>query len=278
MFRILFIFLIISSCKEKPVAPEQKLQIETEEVSPTGNTVSTRFRVPKGYRRIEKEPNSYAHFLRNLSLKAPDAPVLLHNGSLKGNQHVHAAVIELPIGTKDLHQCADAVMRLRSEYLWNKKRYQDIHFNLTNGHQIDYTNWMQGQRIKLDGNKTSWYQATQPSNDYDTFWAYMELIFMYAGTHSLSRELNSVPITDMQIGDVLIRGGFPGHAVVVVDMCENRAGNKLFMLAQSYMPAQELHILINPKNDKLSPWYELSSDGDIVTPEWRFGAGDLKRF
>lgn len=278
MYRILFLLLILSSCKEKHVPPEQTPQIENEQVSQTGNKVSTRFRSPKGYRRIEKEPNSYAQYLRNLPLKSPDAQVYLYNGALKGNQYAHAAVVDLVIGRKDLHQCADAVMRLRAEYLWYQKRYDDIHFNLTNGHQVDYTEWIQGQRIKLDGNKTSWYQASQPSNDYDTLWDYMELIFMYAGTHSLSKELKSIPIKEMQIGDVLIQGGFPGHAVVVVDMCQDEAGNQLFMLAQSYMPAQELHILNNPKNESLSPWYELTSDGDIITPEWRFSVRDLKRF
>lgn len=278
MMRILIVLLVLVSCRDAGEVKSSLNDVLPTVVEEPRNSIFSRFAPPEGFQRLKVNKNSYAHYLRNLPLKAPDAPVLLHNGSLKGNQHVHAAVVDLPIGTKDLHQCADAVMRLRAEYLWDEKRYRDIHFNFTNGHQIDYAKWMQGERIKVKGNKTSWYKATSPSNDYDTFWAYMELIFMYAGTHSLSKELNSVPITDMQIGDVLIQGGFPGHAVVVVDMCENRAGKKLFMLAQSYMPAQELHILINPKNDKLSPWYELSSDGDIVTPEWRFGIGDLKRF
>ena len=49
------------------------------------------------------------------------------------------------------------------------------------------------------------------------------------------------PVTSMQIGDVLIQGGSPGHAVIVVDMAENPAtGEKLYLLAQSYMPAQDI--------------------------------------
>ncbi len=34
---------------------------------------------------------------------------------------------------------------------------------------------------------------------------------------------------------------------------------KVYLLAQSYMPAQQIHILVNPANSLLSPWYELSS-------------------
>jgi hypothetical protein len=47
------------------------------------------------------------------------------------------------------------------------------------------------------------------------------------------------------------------------------------MLAQSYMPAQEIHVLKNPVSDKLNPWYE-AKKGAIETPEWTFGSDDLK--
>ena len=40
----------------------------------------------------------------------------------------------------------------------------------------------------------------------------------------------------MQIGDVFLKGSLPGHCVIVVDMAENNeTGEKLFMIAQSYM-------------------------------------------
>ena len=82
----------------------------------------------------------------------------------------------------------------------------------------------------------------------------------------------------MQIGDIFIQGGYPGHAIIIVDMIENTHGKKLYLLAQSYMPAQNIHILKNPMNKKLSPWYELVPNQDIYTPEWNFSVEDLKRF
>ena len=86
-------------------------------------------------------------------------------------------------------------------------------------------------------------------------------------------------IKDMEIGDIFIQGGSPGHAIIVVDMAENSlTGDKAFMLAQSYMPAQETQILINKSNDLLSPWYLVSPDEKLITPEWSFNIGDLKRF
>jgi hypothetical protein len=88
-----------------------------------------------------------------------------------------------------------------------------------------------------------------------------------------------VTIQKMEIGHVFIQKGVPfGHAVVVVDMAENpTTGQKVYLLAQSYMPAQEIQVLVNPNNATLSPWYELKNES-LQTPEWDFKPTDLRRF
>jgi len=50
------------------------------------------------------------------------------------------------------------------------------------------------------------------------------------------------------------------------------------MLAQSYMPAQEIHELKNPADKALSPWYKLSDAETIETPELNFSKDHLHRF
>lgn len=241
-------------------------------------TIPDRFIPPEGYERKFLELNSFANYLRHLPLKPIGSKVLYYNGEMKSNDEVYAAVVDMPIGKKDLHQCADAVMRLRADYLYVQKRYQDIHFNFTNGFRVDYSEYVKGKRIVIQGNKTYWKQSASPSNTAQGFEKYKEQIYMYAGTLSLSKELVPVKIENMQIGDVFIQGGSPGHAVIVVDMVENNQGGKMFMLAQSYMPAQEIQILVNPKDPKISPWYSLGDWWDLYTPEWNFTDEDLKRF
>ncbi len=66
----------------------------------------------------------------NIPLLMDDAPVLLYNGNPKARQDVHAAVLDLSVGTRDLQQCADAVIRLRAEYLIESGREDEIAFNL----------------------------------------------------------------------------------------------------------------------------------------------------
>ncbi|MCE7925722.1 MAG: hypothetical protein DYG98_21940 [Haliscomenobacteraceae bacterium CHB4] len=237
-----------------------------------------RFTPPPGYQRVAADSGSFAFYLRNLPLKPSGSKVLLHDGREKSNPGLYEAVVDLPIGKKDLHQCADAVIRLRAEYLWQQGRYDKIHFNLTNGFRVDYERWRKGGRVKVVGHQTSWVQKTAASDSYATFWQYLEFVFTYAGTLSLSKELEPVALSEIQIGDVFIQGGSPGHAVIVVDMATDQAGKKVFLLAQSYMPAQEIQILKNPSDEKLSPWYSADFGEVVETPEWAFQKSDLKRF
>lgn len=243
------------------------------------NTIQQRFQLPKGFVREEESKTSFDYFLRNLPLKPLGSNVLYFDGTTKPNRNVYEAVVDLPIGKQDLHQCADAVMRLRADYFYSQKQYDKIHFNFTNGFRADFSKWAAGYRIAIKGNKTSWIKTAKPSDSYETYWKYLEKVFMYAGTASLEKELKPINALDIKIGDVFIKGGFPGHAVIVVDMAVNPKNNqKIMLLAQSYMPAQEIQILKNPNNSSLSPWYAVDFGTSLQTPEWTFSSSQLKRF
>lgn len=249
------------------------------EIDSTKFTIETRFKVPEGYRRVGIDTSSFGAYLRNLPLKPIEAPVLYYDGTEKPNKNVYVSVIDLPIGNRDLHQCADALMRFRAEYLRSQKRFDEIHFNFNNGFTANYSKWKEGYRIKFDGADFKWVKKEAPSNSDDTFWKYMEYVFAFAGTYSLAQELESISLNDMKIGDLFIFGGSPGHAVMVVDMAVHKeTGEKIFMLIQSYMPAQETQVLINPNDLNLTPWYSSDFKGELLTPEWRFEGQDLKRF
>lgn len=248
-------------------------------INPAGMTIAERFVAPEGFTRIEVDKDSFEYYLRNLGLKPHGSKVLYFDGSEKNKSNVYDAVVEMEIGKRDLQQCADAIIRLRAEYFYQREEYDKIHFNFTNGFRVDYKKWMEGYRIAIDGNNTSWVKKTDASNTYQDFSKYLDIIFAYAGTISLEKELKAVKLEGMQIGDVFIQGGSPGHAVIVVDMILNKVtGEKRFLLAQSYMPAQETQILQNPMDSKISPWYSLGFGDTLKTPEWTFTSNELKRF
>jgi hypothetical protein len=138
---------------------------------------------------------------------------------------------------------------------------------------------MEGKRIVVEGNHAYWVQQTEYSNDFQSFRRYFDMVFAYANTVSLERQLKSVNVEDMQIGDVFMKGPLPGHCVIVVDMAENEeTGEKLFMIAQSYMPAQEIHVLKNYKDPSISPWYSIDFGRVLSTPEWTFYDDQLMRY
>jgi hypothetical protein len=222
-------------------------------------TLEQRIAPPTGFTRIAVPAESWAAWLRGLPLKPAGSPVLTFTGAPKWRQDVHVAVIDIDVGKRDLQQCADAIMRLRGEWLFAADRKRDIRFNDTDGRRLSF--------------------SSRRDSGYPSFRKYMDYVFAYAGTYSLEHELKPVPLADMQIGDVFIKGGFPGHAVLVADMAENAAtGEKRFLLLQSYMPAQDIHVLKNPAAPDGSPWYPASFDGDFVTPEWTFPSGALRRW
>jgi hypothetical protein len=244
------------------------------------DTLPQRIPTPAGFERVAAAPASFAAWLRGLPLKAPDAPVLLYTGAPKFRQDVHVAVIDIDVGTRDLQQCADAAMRLRGEWLYASNRAGEIAFNDTgSARPIAFSRWAAGERPRVSGHSLSWSRSALADASYASFRRYMDVVFTWAGTYSLERELVPVPLADIAAGDLFIKGGFPGHAVLVADVAENRTtGERRFLLLQSFMPAQEMHILKNPTSADGSPWYPLEFGERLVTPEWTFPRESLRRW
>lgn len=273
--------LLIAACNadSQPVQPERAQPanevVEKELIDTSGRTIESRFNPPKGYYRKAMPQNSFAHYLRNLPLKPHGSPVRHYDGTIKPKK-VHDAVVDMQIGKKDLQQCADATMRLRGEYLYGLKKYDQISFTLTSGFVMDYSKWMEGNRIKVDGRNVYWKKTAGASNTYNDFLNYMEAVFNYASTLSLDKSLKKKNLNAIEAGDIFVIGGSPGHAVIVVDIAENTEGQKVFLLAQSYMPAQEIQVLKNYNNEGMGPWYSAQFTGALETPEYTFHDNDLK--
>jgi hypothetical protein len=286
---IMLLWLFAQPAAAEAVAPPGRVPIDTPRYAPAypwlgtkivQATIASEIAPPQGYGRVEVPAGSFADWLRHLPLKPRGTPVLLYDGTEKSDQEVHAAVVDIDVDSQDLQQCADAVIRLRAEYLYSRGTYSSIHFDFTSGDEAAFRKWIAGYRPTVRGSSVRWGRSAVRDSSYRAFRSYLDTVFMYAGTLSLSREL--LPVADvkqMEIGDVFIVGGSPGHAVIVVDMVERPAdGRRLFLLAQSYMPAQDIHVLRNPADPGLSPWYAVDFPRFLSTPEWVFERNELMRF
>lgn len=268
-FLVIVFCAILLSCQSQPAG---KL------VNIKGTTVEERFIPPEGYKRKNYSTGSFEYYLKALPLKPAGTKVQNFDGTIKQPENVYEAVVNMEIGTKDLQQCADAVMRLRAEYLFKSERFDEIHFNFTNGNKASWEKYAEGYRFQAKTN--SWVKTAKEDNSYKSFRDYLDLVFMYAGSLSLSRELQPVDVEEMEPGDIFIKGGSPGHAVIVLDVVEHpKTEIKYFILAQSYMPAQDIQILKNGvPADVISPWYSTAFGPFLKTPEWTFTRSQLMRF
>ncbi len=247
-------------------------------IDSNGTTLDTRIQAPEGYSRIPSDSSELTGFIRGLPLKEDGSQVMLYNGLEKLAQDSHAAVFDLDIGDRDLQQCADSVIRIYAEYYWSVGAYERIAFHLTNGFLMEYTKWREGSRLAVNGNDVRWNKTSDYDASYDSFRRYLNMVFAYAGTLSLSKECRSIPLADMLPGDMFLYGGSPGHCVLVVDMAEDEAGNRCYLLAQGYMPAQDFHVLKNPLHPE-DPWYYASEiTYPLRTPQWTFEEGALVRW
>jgi hypothetical protein len=63
---------------------------------------------------------------------------------------------------------------------------------------------------------------------------------------------------------------------LIVDVAVNPGtGERRALLVQSFMPAQNIHVLNNAAG---GAWYRIIGEKEIVTPEWTFAPADLRRF
>ena len=129
----------------------------------------------------------------------------------------------------------------------------------------------------MDYNRKSYrWIGVNNSIQFDT---YLQHALGWCGSASLDKQLSQVTtFSDLKTGDVFIKGDFPGHAMIVTDMAINPKGEKVFMLIQGYQPAQDIHIVINPMDQEFSPWYQLTSENEIYTPEWTFQTSQLHKW
>ena len=246
-------------------------------INENGINIVSRINTPEHFTREEVVEDSFADFVRNYSLKEYESEVLLFNGDEKKNQTSHIAVFDMPLVKGDLQQCADSIMRIYAEYYYTQKRFEKIRFHFVNGFLCDFQTWANGYRVAVNGNDTSWVKKEKYSDSTETFEEYLKMVFSYSSTLSMQQESELKNIDNLKIGDVFLKAGSPGHVVMVVDVCKNDRGEKAFLLAQGYMPAQEFHILKNPV-DENNPWYYVEElEFPFTTPEYIFQEDSFRK-
>lgn len=264
----------INNSVEKKVANVKSSSLINED----SLTINSRVLLPEGYKRVEYPKGSFEDYLRSYKLKPYGSKIINYDGTEYFWQGGHIGILEITVPKNGLQQCADALIRVRSEYLWDNNRKDEIGFNFTSGDYCSWLKYAEGYRPKIIGNKVTFHKTASVNHSKENFYKYLNLIFMYSGTLSLYHELDVVKSKDLKIGDMLIKGGSPGHIAILCDEIINVNGDKLFLLFQGNTPAQSIHLVKNLEDTSISPWYQLKDDDVISVSNYTFGSSKFVRF
>ena len=276
-----------------PAASPAKIESEypwlKEPGAPTvAGRLDERLAPPLGFSRVALAPGSFGAWLRRLPLAPAGTAVKSHRGGIiLPPDHDHlAAVVAIDVGAQDLQQCADSILRLHAEWRWSRGA-RDIGYRAAAGTPLPFARWALGDRVSASGASIAWSRSARPIGGARTegealarathadLRVFLDTVFAWANTGSLARDTRPIAQADIHPGDFVVQPGGPGHAVIVLDVAKAPDGRRVALLAQGFMPAQNLHVL-RPSRD--ATWFSLDGSS-LATPFWpAFAWTALRRF
>ena len=195
---------------------------------------------------------------------------MLYDGTERTDAQA-AAVLDIVLGKKNHEGPAGSAARLLSEYLYSVGNYKDISFRIGSKFSFSFDKWRKGNKLndKADG----WVGGGRDSNDEDNFKSYLTTLFVYISMSSLEGDIQKIEDVDsdeIQVGDLFIGTNTAGKktCLMVADLCQDDlTGERLMLLVQGGAPAQQAHIVANPTDAQLSPWYPCNFSNEMKTPD-----------
>lgn len=244
-------------------------------------TLSHAFSPPKGFTRVEVEATSYQAYLRGLPMRTDRTSVKLYNGDPVSMPS--KGIIPLDLGKRDLHQCADSVIRLYAEWLWVSDRATEAQFHFTSGDLARWKDWRAGKVLKVKGGKVVQVKTKAAPNTHSAYRRWLDRVFTYASTRSMHRDSKRIEDPkELQAGDFFLMGGSPGHVVILLDVAASTSGERVALVGQGYLPAREFHVIEGGSSEAIGGvWFKLPSNEneELSTPTWKpFGMEHAWRF
>ena len=240
------------------------------------------FAPPPGFTRVEVAPSSFQAYLRGLPMRTDRTErVRRFDGELVTMPS--AGIVPLDIGDRDIHQCADSVIRLRAEFLWSEGRANEVAFHFTSGDLARWSDWRAGKVLRSRDHKIKQVKTKKWAGTHRAFRRYLRDVFVYASTRSLHKDATKIKTsTPLEAGDFFLQSGSPGHVVILLDVAAHPDGRRVALVGQGFLPAVEFHVITGaPKHALNGVWFTLPEGTEQVlkTPTWAaFSRADAWRF
>lgn len=212
--------------------------------------------VPAGYKRIKYQNNSFSDWIQKLPIKNSNK-IKKYDGTNIASFYSILAVIDKPIlFNADLEQCADYCMRFWVDF-HSEKQISDKLF-----------------LYNYSGDK---YHFKKSNKSIINFLKYC---MIYTNSHSLKMGCKKINTDQLVPGDMIVQNdtGGIGHVSMIMDVCQNKNGKKLFLIGYSFMPAQEFHIEKALSEYGKSGWFTIDGYFKYLKKYLDYGKPVLRRF
>ena len=125
LFIFITLLLLVYKLNPKPVklfVNKLSKSVIQSRINKDSLTIASRVNPPKGYKRVDYPLGSFQDYIRNYKLKAYDSKIINYDNSLYYWQKGHEGILDISVPKNGLQQCADALIRIRSEYLWQSDK------------------------------------------------------------------------------------------------------------------------------------------------------------
>ena len=232
-------------------------------------TLCGSFPAPPGYERVKTEEGSFADWLRQLPLRPAGTLPRYCSGELAGwTTRQAAAVIDMDL-IGEIQDCATSVVRLWAEYLVNHGKERALSVKMNQKKSYSWSAFMRGCRPSYDRSTRKLTvscghgrpSASTARARAASIMKYVRRAMQYTNSATLARHLRRTTKTEAGPGTVILQpnpSGGTGHASIIADMALDASGNRLYIVANGFLPAQDMFIVGPDRSpaDRL-PWCTL---------------------
>jgi hypothetical protein len=169
--------------------------------------------------------------------------------------------MDIDIKNRRLEQCMDILVRLYSEYRWQRGNPQQLLYPLPGGYFLAWKDWMNGWRPKFKSYHVSMHKTQQPDSTFGNFESYLRTIYAESHTQQFFHAYVSVDRRKLQVGDFIVIKGSKAHAVMIVDLAKDAQGSMKMLVGHGDTPACQFYLLSYKKDQ---PWFPVDFDEEIL--------------
>ena len=156
----------------------------------------------------------------------------------------------------------DILVRLYAEYLWYKKQVGNFILPIPGGHWLEWQEWRAGFRPVFRGIDVSMFRSAQPDSSLQSYMTFLNTVYSESHTQQFYHAYKPVERREVLIGDIIIKKGTKGHAIMIVDLAKNEHDQLIALIGNGDTPACQF-FLLNFKKD--NPWIPLDFDQERLS-------------